>query len=122
MYAVVDIAGQQVKVAKDDKVYVNRLDAAEGAKVDFDRVLMVDDNGKVAVGAPIVEGASVKATVITHLKDKKITVFKKKRRKGSQKSNGHRQSLTQIKIEGISLKGGKAKATKADSAEAPAEG
>jgi len=122
MYAVVDIAGQQVKVAKDDKVYVNRLDAAEGAKVDFDRVLMVDDNGKVAVGAPVVEGASVKATVITHLKDKKITVFKKKRRKGYQKSNGHRQSLTQIKIEGISLKAGKAKAAKADSAEAPAEG
>jgi large subunit ribosomal protein L21 len=122
MYAVVDIAGQQIKVAKDDKVYVNRLDAAEGAKVDFDRVLMVDDNGKVAVGAPVVEGASVKATVITHLKDKKITVFKKKRRKGYQKSNGHRQSLTQIKIENISLKGGKAKTAKADSAEAPTEG
>lgn len=122
MYAVVDIAGQQIKVAKDDKVFVNRLDAAEGAKVDFDRVLMVDDNGKVAVGAPVVEGASVKATVVTHLKDKKITVFKKKRRKGYQKSNGHRQSLTQIKIENISLKGGKAKAAKADSTEAPAEG
>jgi large subunit ribosomal protein L21 len=101
MYAIVDIQGQQFKVEKDSKVYVHRLEGEEGAKVDFDKVLLVDNDGKVSIGVPTVEGAKVSATIITHLKDKKIQVFKKKRRKGYQKQNGHRQYLTQVQIDGI---------------------
>jgi large subunit ribosomal protein L21 len=101
MYAIVDIQGQQFKVEKDAKVYVHRLEGEEGAKVDFDKVLLLDDNGKVTVGAPTVSGAKVSATIVSHLKDKKVIVFKKKRRKGYQKQNGHRQYLTQVLIEGI---------------------
>jgi len=101
MYAIVDIQGQQFKVEKDAKVYVHRLEGEEGAKVDFEKVLLLDDNGKVTVGAPTVSGAKVSATIVSHLKDKKVIVFKKKRRKGYQKQNGHRQYLTQVLIEGI---------------------
>lgn len=101
MYAIVDIQGQQFKVEKDAKVYVHRLEGEEGAKVAFDKVLLVDNEGKVTVGAPTVSGAQVTATILTHLKDKKIQVFKKKRRKGYQKQNGHRQFLTQVLIDGI---------------------
>ncbi len=101
MYAIVDIQGQQFKVEKDAKVYVHRLEGEEGAKVAFDKVLLVDNEGKVTVGAPTVSGAQVTATILTHLKDKKIQVFKKKRRKGYQKQNGHRQYLTQVQIDGI---------------------
>jgi large subunit ribosomal protein L21 len=101
MYAIVDIQGQQFKVEKDAKVYVHRLEGEEGAKVDFDKVLLLDDNGKVTVGVPTVSGAKVSATIVSHLKDKKVIVFKKKRRKGYQKQNGHRQYLTQVLIEGI---------------------
>jgi large subunit ribosomal protein L21 len=101
MYAIVDIQGQQFKVEKDAKVYVHRLEGEEGAKVAFDKVLLVDNEGKVTVGAPTVSGAQVTATILTHLKDKKIQVFKKKRRKGYQKQNGHRQFLTQVQIDGI---------------------
>jgi len=101
MYAIVEIAGQQFKVQKDQRVYVHRLEAEEGAKVDFDRVLLLDDNGTVSVGAPVIEGAKVKATVLKHLKGDKVIVFKKKRRKGYRKKNGHRQYLTQIVVEGI---------------------
>jgi large subunit ribosomal protein L21 len=101
MYAIVDIQGQQFKVEKDAKVYVHRLEGEEGAKVAFDKVLLVDHDGKVTVGAPTVSGAQVTATILPHLKDKKIQVFKKKRRKGYQKQNGHRQFLTQVQIDGI---------------------
>lgn len=101
MYAIVDIAGQQFKVEKDQKVYVHRLEAKEGEKVVFDNVLLVDNKGKVSVGTPKVEGVKVSAKVLSHLKDDKVIVFKKKRRKGYQKSNGHRQQLTQIQIESI---------------------
>jgi large subunit ribosomal protein L21 len=101
MYAIVDIQGQQFKVEKDAKIYVHRLEGEEGAKVAFDKVLLVDNAGKVTVGAPTVSGAQVTATILTHLKDKKIQVFKKKRRKGYQKQNGHRQFLTQVQIDGI---------------------
>lgn len=101
MYAIVDIQGQQFKVEKDAKVYVHRIEGEEGAKVAFDKVLLVDNEGKVTVGAPTVSGAQVTATILTHLKDKKIQVFKKKRRKGYQKQNGHRQFLTQVQIDGI---------------------
>ena len=101
MYAIVDIAGQQFKVEKDRKIFVHRLDAEEGSSVTFDKVLLVDNDGAVQIGAPYIEGASVKATVLTHLKGKKVIVFKKKRRKGYTKKRGHRQHFTQIKIEEI---------------------
>lgn len=104
MYAIVEIAGQQFKVEKDQQVFVHRLDAKEGAKVDFDNVLLVDNGGKVSVGAPAVKGAKVSAKVLSHVQGDKVIVFKKKRRKGYQKSNGHRQQFTEIKISDIALK------------------
>lgn len=105
MYAIVEIAGQQFKVSKDLKVYVHRLANEEGSKVSFDKVLLLDDNGNVTLGAPAIEGASVEAKVLQHLKGDKVIVFKKKRRKGYKKRNGHRQYLTQIVIEGITASG-----------------
>lgn len=105
MYAIVEIAGQQFKVERGNKVYVHRLEANEGAKVEFDRVLLVDDGGKISVGNPLVSGTKVAATVIEHLKGDKVAVFKKKRRKGYQKWNNHRQSFTQILVQGILAKG-----------------
>ncbi|HPW77798.1 MAG: 50S ribosomal protein L21 [Bacteroidetes bacterium ADurb.Bin037] len=102
MYAIVDIAGQQFKVEEGWKVFVNRLEAEEGASVSFDKVLLKDNNGKVLVGKPYLKGAAVNATVLKHLRGKKVLVFKKKRRKGYQKCNGHRQYLTQIQIDTIS--------------------
>ena len=112
MYAIVEIAGQQFKVSKDQKVYVHRLASEEGTKVSFDKVLLLDENGTVTLGAPAVEGASVEAKVLQHLKGDKVIVFKKKRRKGYKKKNGHRQSFTQILIEGIVAAAAKKKATK----------
>ncbi len=103
MYAIVDIAGQQFKVEKDSKVFAHRLEGKEGSKVTFDKVLLVDDKGKVTVGAPTVAGATVSAKIVSHVKDDKLIVFKKKRRKGYQKSNGHRQALTELLIEGLRL-------------------
>jgi large subunit ribosomal protein L21 len=101
MYAIVEIAGHQYKVQKDQQIYVNRLQQEEGAKVNFDRVLLVDNNGKITVGAPAVEGMKVTARVEKHLKGDKVIVFKKKRRKGYQKKNGFRPYLTELKIESI---------------------
>lgn len=101
MYAIVDIAGQQFKVEKDQKVFVHRLDAEEGAKVSFDKVLLVDNDGDVKVGAPVVAGANISAKVLGHVRADKVLVFKKKRRKGYQKLNGHRQDMTQIQVEEI---------------------
>ncbi len=96
MYAIVDIAGQQFKVEKDNKIFVNRLKAEQGASLSFDKVLLIDEDGKIKIGSPYVEGASVKAKVLEHLKGDKVIVFKKIRRKGFDKKNGHRQYLTQI--------------------------
>lgn len=107
MYAIVDIAGQQFKVEKDQKVYVHRLDAEAGKKVNFDRVLLIDDKGKVNIGAPAIEGAQVSATILEHLKGDKVIIFKKKRRKGYKKKNGHRQYLTEIQINDIVASGAK---------------
>jgi len=104
MYAIVDIAGQQFKVEKGNKIYVNRLEAKEGDAVKFDNILLIDNEGKVKVGEPNVKGASVSAKVISHLKGDKVLVFKKKNRKSYQKMNGHRQYLSQIEIENINLK------------------
>jgi len=103
MYAIVEIAGHQYKVQKDQQVFVNRLDAEEGKQVKFDRVLLVDDNGNVQVGAPAISGAEVSAQVERHLKGDKVLIFKKKRRKGYQKLNGFRASLTEIKIMNIKV-------------------
>lgn len=105
MYAIVEIAGQQFKVERGNKVYVHRLEANEGDKVEFDKVFLLDNDGKISVGNPTVDGAKVAATVISHLRGDKVIVFKKKRRKGYQKWNNHRQSLTQILIQGVLAKG-----------------
>ena len=116
MYAIVEIAGQQFKVVKDQKVFVNRLQTEEGKQVAFDNVLLIGDGDKVTVGAPAIDGAQVGAKVLKHLKGDKVIVFKKKRRKGYRVKNGHRQSLTEIVIESIGASGAKkaapAKATK----------
>ncbi|WP_419212878.1 50S ribosomal protein L21 [Maribacter sp. X9] len=107
MYAIVEMAGQQFKVAKDQKVYVHRLQVEEGKKVTFDNVLLLADGSNVTVGAPAIDGATVEAKVVKHLKGDKVIVFHKKRRKGYRKKNGHRQSLTEIVIESIIAKGAK---------------
>ena len=119
MYAIVEIAGQQFKVAKDQKVFVHRLEEKEGSKVSFDKVLLLDD-GKVTIGAPVINNAVVTAKVLSHLKGDKVIVFKKKRRKGFKKKNGHRQFLSEIQIEGISVKA-PAKKAAAKTEEAKAE-
>ncbi|SNR55731.1 50S ribosomal protein L21 [Lutibacter flavus] len=110
MYAIVEIAGQQFKVAKDQKVFVHRLQEEEGSKVSFDKVLLLDNEGAVTVGAPAIEGAEVTAKILSHLQGDKVIVFKKKRRKGYRKKNGHRQALTEIQVESIAASGAKKKA------------
>ena len=107
MYAIVEIAGQQFKVVKDQKVFVHRLQTQEAKQVAFDNVLLIGDGDKVTVGAPAIDGAQVGAKVLKHLKGDKVIVFKKKRRKGYRKKNGHRQSLTEIVIESIAASGAK---------------
>jgi len=109
MYAIVEIAGQQFKVAKDQKLFVHRLTDKQGTKVSFDKVYLLDDGKKVTLGAPAITGASVEAKVVSHLKGDKVIVFKKKRRKGYRVKNGHRQSLTELLIENIKASGAKAK-------------
>ncbi|MGB2444908.1 MAG: 50S ribosomal protein L21 [Schleiferiaceae bacterium] len=104
MYAIVEIAGLQYKVEKDQRLYVNRLNVAEGKKVKFDRVLLIEEKGDVKVGAPVIDGALVEATVNGEVKGDKVLVFKKKRRKGYQKMNGHRQMFTSITINKITAK------------------
>ena len=101
MYAIVEIAGQQFKVTKDRKLFVHRLEQAEGDSVSFDKVLLIDDDGKVQIGTPVVKDAAVTAKVLKHVKGDKVIVFKKKRRKGYKVKNGHRQFFTQIQIENI---------------------
>jgi large subunit ribosomal protein L21 len=114
MYAIVEIAGHQFKVEKDQKVFVNRLATEEGKTVSFDNVLLLADGDKITVGAPAITGAQVGAKVLKHLKGDKVIVFKKKRRKGYRVKNGHRQALTEIVIENIVASGAKpAKAEKA---------
>lgn len=107
MYAIVEIAGQQFKVEKDQKVFVHRLQTEEGKKVAFDNVLLLADGDKVTVGAPAIDGAQVGAKVLKHLKGDKVIVFKKKRRKGFRVKNGHRQALTEIQIDNIVASGAK---------------
>ena len=110
MYAIVEISGKQFKVEKKQKLFVNRLDVAEGKKISFDNVLMVNDGSKSSVGTPNVSGVQVDAKVLKHLKSDKVIVFKKKRRKGYKVRNGHRQAITEIEISDI-LTGVSKKAT-----------
>ena len=119
MYAIVEIAGHQYKVQKDQQVFVNRLDAEEGSKIKFDKVLLMDKGGDVTVGAPAISGLAVHATVERHLKGDKVLVFKKKRRKGYQKLNGFRPYLTEIRI--TDIKKGAAKKAAPKKEEAAAE-
>ena len=109
MYAIVDVAGQQFKVEKDQKIYVHRLEGEEGDVVEFDKVLLIEDGDKVLIGEPTIEGALVSGKILSHLKGDKVKVFKKKRRKGYSVLKGHRQYVSQIVIEKIADKGGKKK-------------
>jgi large subunit ribosomal protein L21 len=124
MYAIVDIAGQQFKVEKGQELFVHRIDAEEGARVDFNKVMLIDHEGKTTIGTPVVEGAVVEATVLEHLRGDKLFVFKKKRRKGFKKFNGHRQYLSLLKIENILETGKvtKSRSKKTVAAAAPAAG
>ncbi|MBT8236811.1 MAG: 50S ribosomal protein L21 [Bacteroidia bacterium] len=121
MYAIVEIAGQQFKVAKDQKVFVHRLQEDEGKKVNFENVLLIEDGKNITIGAPAIDGAAVQAKVVKHLKGDKVIVFKKKRRKGYKVKNGHRQYLTELKIEGIVAKGAKKAAPKKEATKAEAK-
>jgi large subunit ribosomal protein L21 len=112
MYAIVDIAGQQFKVEQGQEIFVHRLDGDTGTRVDFNSVLLIDDSGAIKIGTPMLEGAFVQATILEHLKGDKVLVFKKKKRKGYKKLNGHRQYLSLIKIEEIFEAGGKPKQEK----------
>ena len=117
MYAIVEISGKQFKVEKKQKLFVNRLDVAEGKKISFDNVLMVNDGSKSSVGTPNVSGVQVDAKVLKHLRSDKVIVFKKKRRKGYKVRNGHRQAITEIEISDILT--GVSKKTAPKKAEAP---
>jgi large subunit ribosomal protein L21 len=105
MYAIVEIAGQQFKVEKHDEIFVHRLEGEPGSKVEFKEVLLVDNNGKISVGTPHVEGSKISGKILEHARGDKVIVFKKKKRKGFQKETGHRQDFSKILIENISVKG-----------------
>ena len=115
MYAIVDIAGQQFKVEKDQKYFVHQLDAKPGSKITFEKVLLLDDKGKVTIGAPLINGIQVTAKIEQHLLGNKVIVFKKKRRKEYAVKNGHRQRLTEITVQEIGKKSASKKtATKSE--------
>ncbi len=101
MYAIVDIAGQQIKVSKDQYIYAPKMEGETGKSVSFDKVLLLDTDGKVEVGSPILKGVKVSGKILEHVKGDKVIVFKKKRRKGYAKKNGHRQQFTKVQIENI---------------------
>lgn len=103
MIAVVNIAGQQFKVIKGQKLYVHRQEAETGSQINFDQVLMLINGEQTTIGMPTVAGASISAKVLDHMKGDKVIVYKKKRRKGYEKKNGHRQSFTQIQVESIQI-------------------
>jgi large subunit ribosomal protein L21 len=125
MYAIVEIAGQQFKVEQNDEIFVHRLDGEPGTKVEFSEVLLVDHDGKISIGKPHLEGSKITGKIIEHARGDKVIVFKKTRRKGFQKSTGHRQDFSKILIESIALKGHAPKEKKAkketESAEAASE-
>ena len=118
MYAIIEIAGQQFKVQKNDEIFVHRLDGEPGKKLEFQEVLLIDDDGKVSVGKPFIEGYQVSAKILEHARGDKVIVFHKKRRKGYQKTTGHRQDFTKIQIDSIGVAAAP-KAQKAKKEEAP---
>ncbi len=120
MYAIVDIAGQQFKVEKGQELFVHRLEGEKGDKLGFDKVMLIDHDGKTTVGTPVIEGARVEGTIMDHMRGDKVFVFKKKRRKGYKKLNGHRQYLSLVKIEDIIEKAARAKSKKAAAEEVAA--
>lgn len=101
MYVIVDIQGQQFKVEQDQKLFVHRINADQGAEVEFEKVMLVDKDGAVTVGAPVIDGAKVVVEVLSHVKGDKVLVFKKKRRKGYRKLNGHRQQFSEVRVKEI---------------------
>ena len=105
MYVIVEIAGQQFKVEKEDEIFVHRLEGEPGTKVEFNEVLLVDHEGKISIGTPHVEGSKITGKIIGHARGDKVIIFKKKRRKGFQKESGHRQDFSKILIEKITVKG-----------------
>jgi large subunit ribosomal protein L21 len=125
MYAIVEIAGQQFKVENGKKIFVHRLEAEEGTKLNFDQVLLIEDEGKITIGEPVIKDAVVEGVVVDHVRGDKVIVFKKKRKKGYRIKNGHRQNFSQVEIVSINGIGAPKKATpkkevkKADEAEAP---
>jgi large subunit ribosomal protein L21 len=112
MYAIVEIAGQQFKVEEGKKIFVHRLEAEEGANLEFDQVLLIEDDGKITIGEPVVPDYVVDGVVLDHMRGDKVIVFKKKRKKGYRVKNGHRQNFSQVEIVGIGLKGAPKKAVK----------
>lgn len=117
MYAIVEIAGQQFKVEKNDEIFVHRLEGDPGSKIEFDQVLLLDNGGKISIGKPLVDGASISGQIVDHVRGDKVVIFKKKRRKGYEKESGHRQDFSKVLIENISVKG----ATRAKKAKEKAE-
>ena len=101
MYVIVDIQGQQFKVQKDQKLFIHRINAEEGSQVEFEKVMLVDNEGDVKVGTPVIDGAKVVVEELSHVKGDKVLVFKKKRRKGHRKLNGHRQQFSQVLVKEI---------------------
>jgi len=130
MYAIVEIAGQQFKVEEGKKIFVHRLEAEEGANIEFDKVLLIEDDGKITIGEPVITDYVVDGVVLDHMRGDKVIVFKKKRKKGYRIKNGHRQNFSQVEIVGIGPKGAPKKAVKkaepkvkkAEVAEEPAKG
>jgi large subunit ribosomal protein L21 len=121
MYAIVEIAGQQFKVEQNDEIFVHRLEGEPGTKIEFDQVLLLDNDGKISVGKPLVEGSSISGQIVGHVRGDKVVIFKKKRRKGYEKESGHRQDFSKVLIETINLSGtSRAKKAK-ETEEAPAE-
>ncbi|MCX6253338.1 MAG: 50S ribosomal protein L21 [Bacteroidia bacterium] len=118
MYAIVEIAGQQFKVEEGKKIFVHRLEVEEGNPIEFDQVLLIEDDGKITIGEPVIKGAVVEGKILDHMRGDKVIVFKKKRKKGYRIKNGHRQNLTQVEIISIKEKATK-KAVKKE--EAPAK-
>ena len=112
MYAIVEIAGQQFKVEQNDEIFVHRLEGDPGTIIEFDQVLLLDNNGKISIGKPLVEGTSITGKIVDHVRGDKVVIFKKKRRKGYEKESGHRQDFSKVLIENISV-AGKSKSKKA---------
>lgn len=121
MYAIVEIAGQQFKVEKDNEIFVHRLEGDPGTKIEFDQVLLLDNDGKISIGKPLVEGTTITGQIVDHVRGDKVVIFKKKRRKGYEKESGHRQDFSKVLIESISVKGAtkakKVKETEEETAE-----